>query len=57
MNKVVLMGRLIKEPEVRYSHSDTPIAVVRYSRSMDINKETAYDVRSKATVTHVEEIL
>lgn len=31
MNKVVLMGRLTKDPEVRYSSSDTPIAIVRYT--------------------------
>lgn len=31
MNKVVLIGRLTKDPEVRYSNSDTPIAIVRYT--------------------------
>lgn len=30
MNKVVLMGRLTKDPEIRYSNSDTPLAIVRY---------------------------
>lgn len=31
MNKVILMGRLTKDPEVRYSQSANPIAVARYS--------------------------
>lgn len=31
MNKVVLMGRLTKDPEVRYSKSGDPVAVARYT--------------------------
>lgn len=31
MNKVVLMGRLTRDPEVRYSQGDKAIAVARYS--------------------------
>ena len=31
MNKVILMGRLVKDPEVRYSKSETPIAITHYS--------------------------
>ncbi len=31
MNKVILMGRLTKDPEIRYSQSAEPIAVTRYS--------------------------
>lgn len=30
MNKVILMGRLTKDPEVRYSQSATPVAVAKY---------------------------
>lgn len=30
MNKVILMGRLTRDPEVRYSQSANPIAVTRY---------------------------
>lgn len=30
MNKVMLMGRLTRDPEVRYSQSATPVAVARY---------------------------
>ncbi len=31
MNKVVLMGRLTRDPEVRYSQSESSTKVVRYS--------------------------
>lgn len=31
MNKVVLMGRLVRDPEVRYSQSAEPIAVTRFT--------------------------
>lgn len=30
MNKVMLMGRLTREPEVKYSQSANPVAVARY---------------------------
>ena len=30
MNKVILMGRLTRDPEIRYSQSSNPIAVARY---------------------------
>jgi len=35
MNKVILMGRLTRDPEVRYSQSDTPVAVARYSLAVN----------------------
>ncbi|ONI40493.1 single-stranded DNA-binding protein [Candidatus Epulonipiscium fishelsonii] len=31
MNKVILMGRLTRDPEVRYTQSATPMAVTRYA--------------------------
>lgn len=31
MNKVILMGRLTRDPEVRYSQGNEPMAIVRYS--------------------------
>lgn len=30
MNKVILLGRLTRDPEVRYSQSANPVAVARY---------------------------
>lgn len=35
MNKVILMGRLTREPEVRYSQGENPVAIARYSLAVD----------------------
>lgn len=35
MNKVILMGRLTRDPEVRYSQSAEPVAIVRYTLAVD----------------------
>ena len=35
MNKVILMGRLTRDPEVRYSQGDAATAVARYSLAVD----------------------
>ena len=33
MNKVILIGRLTRDPEVRYSQGETPLAIARYNVS------------------------
>lgn len=35
MNKIILMGRLTKDPEVRYSQGNNPMAIVRYTLAVD----------------------
>ena len=35
MNKVILMGRLTRDPDVRYSNGENPVAVVRYTLAVD----------------------
>lgn len=35
MNKVILMGRLTREPDVRYSQGETPMAIARYTLAVD----------------------
>ncbi len=35
MNKVILMGRLTRDPEVRYSQGDANTAIARYSLAVD----------------------
>lgn len=35
MNKVILMGRLTRDPDVRYSSGDTSTAVARYTLAVD----------------------
>jgi len=48
MNKVILMGRLTRDPDVRYSSGDTAMAVARYTIAVDrrfrrSNEEQAAD--------------
>lgn len=35
MNKVILMGRLTRNPEVRYSQGAQPLAIARYTLAVD----------------------
>ncbi len=35
MNKVILMGRLTRDPEVRYTQGDNAMAVARYTLAVD----------------------
>lgn len=35
MNKVILMGRLTRDPEVRYSQGENSMAIARYSLAVD----------------------
>lgn len=35
MNKVILMGRLSKDPEVRYSQGNNAMAIARYTLAVD----------------------
>ena len=35
MNKVILMGRLTRDPDVRYSQTDSNMAIARFSLAVD----------------------
>lgn len=35
MNKVILSGRLTRDPEVRYSQGDNPMAIARYTLAVE----------------------
>ena len=35
MNRVILMGRLTRDPEVRYSNGERSMAIARYTLAMD----------------------
>lgn len=35
MNKVILMGRLTRDPEVRYSQGDSQMTIARFSLAVD----------------------
>ena len=36
MNKVILMGRLTRDPEVRYSQGENSTAIARYTLAVDV---------------------
>lgn len=35
MNKVILMGRLTRDPEVRYAQSEKPMAIAKFTLAVD----------------------
>lgn len=35
MNRVILMGRLVRDPDVRYTSGEKPMAVARYTLAVD----------------------
>jgi single-strand DNA-binding protein len=35
MNKAILMGRLTRDPEVRYTQGEAPMAIARYTLAVD----------------------
>ena len=43
MNKVILMGRLTKDPETRFSAGENPVAVARYTLAVDRIKRDEAD--------------
>lgn len=45
MNKVILMGRLTRDPEIRYSQGDEPLAIARYT--LAVNKRFKHQGESE----------
>lgn len=39
MNKVILMGRLTRDPDVRYSNGEDAMAVARFTLAVDRRPE------------------
>ena len=39
MNKVILMGRLTADPEIRYSQGQQPMCIARYTIAVDKRKQ------------------
>ena len=35
MNRIILMGRLTRDPEIRYSQGSNPMAIARYTLAVD----------------------
>ena len=46
MNKIFLMGRLTRDPEIRYSQGDKPIAIARYSLAVDKKQKREDGIRA-----------
>ncbi len=44
MNKVILVGRLVRDPDIRYSAGDTPICIARYTLAVDRRFKTKDNV-------------
>ena len=51
MNKVFLMGRLTRDPEVRYSQGEEPIAIARYTLAID--RRARRDVNNDQTADFI----
>ena len=43
MNKVVLMGRLTRDPEIRYSQNDTSMAIARFGIAVNRRRSSGGD--------------
>ncbi len=48
MNKVILMGRLTRDPEVRYSAGDSSMAIARYTIAVERRKSKQDDSQPSA---------
>ena len=46
MNKTILMGRLTKDPEVRYAASDSGMCIARYTIEVDRRRAASNDGQS-----------
>ena len=57
MNKVILMGRLTKNPEIKYAGRDNDMAVARYT--LAVNRRYKRDGEQEADfipVSHLEKV-
>ena len=51
MNKVILMGRLTRNPDIRYSQGENPMAIARYTLAVD--RRGRRDGNSEQTVDFI----
>ena len=57
MNKVVLMGRLTRDPEVRYSQGENALAIARYTLAVDRRFKRDGEQTADLTVLCSERVL
>ena len=53
MNKVILMGRLTRDPEVRYSQGEQATAIARYTLAVDRRFKRDGDQTFEVPVRHI----
>ena len=53
MNKVVLMGRLTKNPEIKYAGKDNDMAVARYTLAVNRRKQILFLVSHSEIVQNL----
>ena len=53
MNKVILMGRLTRDPEVRYSQGENAMAVARYTLAVD-RRQSRNNQNGEATADFIQ---
>lgn len=52
MNKVILMGRLTRDPEVRYSQGEQAMAIARYTLAVDRREKTRKTQQTSSSALH-----
>lgn len=53
MNRVILMGRLTRDPEVRWSRDERAIAIARYTLAVDRRGRKSQDGNSEQTADFI----
>ena len=53
MNRVILMGRLTRDPEVRYSQGERSMAIARYTLAVDRRGRRGQDGNDQTAVLHL----
>ena len=54
MNKVILMGRLTRDPEIRYSQGERQMAIARYTLAVDRRGRAASNGDGQATADFIQ---
>lgn len=54
MNKVILMGRLTRDPEVRYSQGERQMAIARYSLAVDRRGRSTQNNNGQQTADFIQ---
>ena len=53
MNKVILMGRLTRDPDIRYSAGDSQMTVARYTLAVDRRRRTGEGAGTEQTADFI----